>query len=99
MEIQDVENESDISRATKTERSSFYDLPQNIKCLCIDYFENWRWVALVIEELCTEDYKRQTNRLDWPSEYKSYHRVGLLEYYGAQFDWFKDCSSELIELF
>ena len=91
------------AEATKPVRSSSLTLPQEIKCLCIDYFENINgWAAIAVEELSLGDPKRGTHRWEWNSLHVAFRRIGLVEYPGgidSVLDWFKDCPWRQIELF
>lgn len=83
--------------------SDFEGRNMEVKCLCIDSFDEFDWVAIVIEELPLGHTERFTNRSATPSAYRPYRRMGLVEHNpwirGSDSEWFLDSPWELIELF
>ena len=95
-----VSSGDDLSAAeeTKPVRSSFLNLPQEIKCLCIDYFKNIHgWDAIALEEIPPGDPKHGSNRSKRDDSYVAFRRIGLVEYpvgVHSVLDWFKTSHGE-----
>lgn len=83
------------------------NLPEEITCLCIDYWEpRGGWVALAIEPLSPGAGFPRSGRpsvIPGPDKAcKAYRRIGLVNCYGVEgsnFHWFKDCPWERLELY